>query len=396
MRLGIYLERKPESGGAYQYCLAMLKALSQIRNENLKIIAFCTYEDWKSVTEPLGIQTEMVQKNFLQRILHYLAEKMLTVEIYREKCSRFHPLSKRQKSLKIDCCLYPCGDKISFMLKTPAIVTVFDLMHRYLSDFPEVSNPKVYRSRERSYTNIGRYAKMILVDSEIGKQQMLECYADFGATAEKIGVLPYIAPDYVFESIGRKKYKKPDTFNKYIFYPAQFWKHKNHRNLLQAIVELKEEGITVNTVFCGSCKNAYGEVESFIRQKKLEQQVKVLGYVTNEEMVALYQYARALVMPTFGGPTNIPQLEAFVIGCPVATSDIFAIPEQVGEAALLFDPSDVSAIKECIKRLWMDDDLCEKLKQKGYEQSKKWGPVQFKETLKNIIEGIDVQRKFQA
>ena len=52
-------------------------------------------------------------------------------------------------------------------------------------------------------------------------------------------------------------------------------------------------------------------------------------------MISFYKYAVALVMPTFFGPTNIPPLEAFALGCPVITSNIYGIPEQVGDAALL-------------------------------------------------------------
>ena len=125
-----------------------------------------------------------------------------------------------------------------------------------------------------------------------------------------------------------------------------------------------------------------------ITDLKLEDQIMILGYVSNEEMVALYQHARALVMPTFGGPTNIPQLEAFVLGCPVATSGIFGIPEQVGEAALLFDPADINEIAECVKRLWQDDLLCERLIRAGHERADAWGERQFMERLYGLLEEL--------
>lgn len=388
-KLGIYLERKPDSGGAYQYCLAMLKALSKFPEEEYEIIAFCTYEDWKKVTGPMGIRTEVVRKNIPQKILHYAAERILPVETYRRHCRMLHPLARRFRRLSVDACIYPCGDKISFMLDTPAIITVFDLMHRYLTEFPEIVDAKIYKSRERSYHNIAKYARMIFVDSEVGRQQMVECYGGSRELREeleeKTKVLPMIAPDYVYENAGKEKYTAPDVFGKYIFYPAQFWRHKNHKNLLLAISALKEKGLEVNLVLCGSGKNAYDEVMRIIREKGLEKQVQILGYVTNEEMVALYQYARALVMPTYGGPTNIPQLEAFVLGCPVATSRIFGIPAQVGDAALLFDPGNVEEIAECIERLWLDDGLCADLTEKGYRKAREWGEESYKEMLENYL-----------
>lgn len=377
MRLGIYLERKPTSGGAYQYCLAMLKALHSLPETEYEITAFCTYDEWRVVTKRYRIRTELVTKNLIQKVFHYAAEKLLSVKFYRKFIGKHHPLARKLAERQIDACIYPCGDKISFMLETPAIVSVFDLMHRYLTGFDEISNYCTFRNRERSYTNIARYAEIVLVDSRVGRDQMIECYELDGNLGNKIKILPFIAPDYVYESTGEEKVPEGLKFERFIFYPAQFWKHKNHKNLLLALAQMKKKGIIVNAVFCGSGKNAYEEVQTLIHESGLEDQVQIMGYVTNEEMVALYRKARALVMPTFGGPTNIPQLEAFVLGCPVATSNIFGIPEQVGEAALLFRPEKVEEIADCIQRLWTDDKLCSELSRKGHERARQWGEEQF-------------------
>ena len=86
-------------------------------------------------------------------------------------------------------------------------------------------------------------------------------------------------------------------------------------------------------------------------------------------MPEFYRRARAMVMPTFFGPTNIPPLEAFALGCPVAVSNIYGIPEQVGDAALLFDPNSVEEIADCIERLWQDDALCASLISKGHART---------------------------
>lgn len=388
-KIGIYLERRPESGGAYQYCLSMLKALSYFPQNEFKIIAFCTFDEWKKVTEQMNIQTEIVSKNFIQKIIHYIAERILSVEFYRKNCKILHPLARKFKEVGIDACIYPCGDKISFMLDTDSIVTVFDLMHRYLNEFPEVANKKIYKSRERSYNNIVKYAKLIFVDSNVGKQQLIECYGtdnkSINTLNQKTKVLSMIAPDYVYGNCKAIIANERVKFDKYIFYPAQFWKHKNHRNLLLSIAELKNKGIIVNLILCGSKKNAFDDVIKIINDNNLQEQVQILGYVSNEELVALYQHARALIMPTFGGPTNIPQLEAFVLGCPVATAKIFGIPEQVGEAALLFNPYSISEIKDCVEKLWNDQELCETLVKRGYEQAEKWGEAQFRSKLLALL-----------
>jgi glycosyltransferase involved in cell wall biosynthesis len=93
-------------------------------------------------------------------------------------------------------------------------------------------------------------------------------------------------------------------------------------------------------------------------------------------------------MPTHFGPTNIPPLEAFLVGCPVAVSGIYGIPEQVGDAALLFDPESVEEIAKCIERLWTDDALCVMLAAQGKQRAAAWGQEQFNARLREIIDVV--------
>src|ERR1051325_1432074 len=94
-------------------------------------------------------------------------------------------------------------------------------------------------------------------------------------------------------------------------------------------------------------------------------QVTTLGYVFDSDMSALYRAADGLIMPTFFGPTNIPVLEAWDLGSPVLQSDIRGIREQVGDAALLADPSSVDSIANGIYRLWTEAELRRQLADRG-------------------------------
>ncbi|NQV18415.1 MAG: glycosyltransferase [Armatimonadetes bacterium] len=130
------------------------------------------------------------------------------------------------------------------------------------------------------------------------------------------------------------------------------------------------------------------EIEKYQLRKDLNEQIYKLNFVCNEDLVALYKKTVALVMPTFFGPTNIPQLEAFALGCPVITSDIYGIPDQVGDAALLVNPSDYSDIANKIKIIWNDKSIRQKLVRKGYKKDIEWNQKQFSLKLGSIIEEI--------
>jgi glycosyltransferase involved in cell wall biosynthesis len=213
----------------------------------------------------------------------------------------------------------------------------------------------------------------------------------YGVVAERIHVLPFVAPRYLHDGAS----DEPLSFAtppKFLFYPAQFWTHKNHERLLRALAAAKSQAQDIFLVLVGSKKNNYARIEALIGELGLDENVVNLGYVENRHMGALYRRARALVMPTFFGPTNIPPLEAFACGCPVAAADVYGMREQVGNAGLLFNPSSVDEIADALIRLWNDDDLHAELVRKSRAAAERWGAVQFGARLLEIVESVRGRR----
>lgn len=384
-RIAVYLTGRPDNGGSYQYWMTVLKALAQIDKNKCQVIVYSPYKDWESISSELNVKFQAVYRdiNILQKICIWGFPRVLPLAIMRKFSVIWNPFVKELKSNKPDLWIGQTTAIGEELLDIPTVVPIFDLMHKYRQDIPELREK--YMEREKLYIYQCKHAAMILVDSEIGKQHVLECYGSVVEGLEdKIRILPFIPPDYIYE--GQECQSFPhEIFGKYIFYPAQFWTHKNHKRLLEALKQLKDKGIIVNLVLVGSEQNNERAVKDLINDLDLQNQVKILGYVNNSEMIYLYRHARALVMPTVLGPTNIPQLEAFVLGCPVATSRIYGIPEQVGDAALLFNPENVDEIAKSIERLWVDDELCAGLVEKGKSKAAKWGQKEFADTLVKYI-----------
>src|SRR5690606_24458010 len=91
-----------------------------------------------------------------------------------------------------------------------------------------------------------------------------------------------------------------------------------------------------------------------IKDAGLEERVKLLGYVADEDLPALLSAAEALTYPSLYEGFGLPVLEAMACGVPVAASDTSSLPEVVGEAGLLLDPSDTEAWTDALERL-IDD-----------------------------------------
>ena len=187
----------------------------------------------------------------------------------------------------------------------------------------------------------------------------------------------------------RHAYRLPE---RYMFYPAQFWPHKNHVRIVCALARLKEEQRSeIHLVLCGSHsgairKRTFHEVLALAHQLNVHQQVHYLGYLPDGDMSGLYAEATALVMPTFFGPTSIPILEAWLFSCPVLTSDIRGIREQVGDAAILVDPRSEEAIAEGMYRLWGNETLRKELGQRGRRRLSGYRQEDFCKRLGDIIQ----------
>ena len=144
--------------------------------------------------------------------------------------------------------------------------------------------------------------------------------------------------------------------NRYFFYPAQFWAHKNHANLIKAFAEFLKKHPEYKLVFTGSDKGNKVYVQSLVEQLELKDKVVFTGFVENAAINTFYTNATALCMASFFGPTNMPPLEAMHIGCPVICSDIAGHREQLGDAALYFDARDSKALTQCMEEVVANRD----------------------------------------
>jgi len=299
------------------------------------------------------------------------------------------------RHIGIDWILYTGPDALSFEAGIPYVMPVHDLQHRLQPEFPEVSANGEWESREYLFRNAIRHATLILADSEVGKEDILRFYGPYGASPDRIKVLPLLPSNYLSVDVPkrsrlrvRQAYHLPE---RYLFYPAQFWPHKNHARIIEALGLLKRKyKIEIHVVFCGVHsgeirERTFRETMVLARRLGVSDRVHYLGRVPNEVMSGLYAEALALVMPTFFGPTNIPPLEAWAFGCPVLCSDIRGIREQIGDAGLLVPPRSTEAIAEGIYRLWTDKNLRDQLAARGHRRLAKYTPEDFRRLLGDII-----------
>jgi len=205
----------------------------------------------------------------------------LPIEWWRLVCSKMHGMAKMLLKQRCHLWIFPAQDVWSYLIPVRSLCTIYDLMHRYEARFPEVSARGQYILREKHFKNICQWSKGILVDSELGKRQVAESYE---VSWRKLHILPYIAPKYIYNTqatIGfDQRYTLPPKF---IFYPAQFWEHKNHKRLVQAVALLTERIPDLSLVFVGSVSNGYESTRELVNRLGLIERIRFLGYVPDSD-----------------------------------------------------------------------------------------------------------------
>jgi glycosyltransferase involved in cell wall biosynthesis len=383
----LLLESDPNGGGAFQYSLSILDAVCSFPKTDYEIVVLYTNDVWKTY---IGKHIRKIKLHYgkaSRRWIQFLLMAGFPLGVIRLLLRNAYSPSKAVIGQKADLYILPSQESLwSYIVGVPSLTAIHDLMHRYERQFPEVTGRGRFRHRERHLGFACAHAKGLLVDSEVGKKQVCDSYfVDEG----KVHVLPFVSPGYLSKISAStdfpRRYSLP---GKYVFYPAQFWEHKNHGRLIEAVKILEKDVPDLHLVLVGSSKNGFENIKNLVRRLGLTEKVHFMGYVSNKDLGEFYRRARAMVMPTFFGPTNIPPLEAFTLGCPVAVSNVYGIPNQVGDAALLFDPKDAEDIANAVKRLWLDDDLCQRLIRKGLEKAGRWGQPEFNKRLEEIVEKI--------
>lgn len=372
--IGLVLSLSRYGGGTYQWTINILHVLEDYRKAHpgfqVHIFYFAQSKDDEDVRKKFPNFYEHKAGKaevFLSKVIKRIFIAMpFSLSLLRY----IHPLNLISARKKIDLMIFPGATFDVSLYMGKQIFMFTDIAHVFSPHFPEVSADGELRERHLLFKYGIMRASQIVVDSN---QLRLDIVKHYQANISKIAVLYQTIPqtlcfnyncDEECVNFGNKLPKK------YLFYPAQLWEHKNHKNLLLAMKIVLEENDDVFLVLSGSKKEGSEKIFSLIERLSIQSNISYLGYVSDKFMPILYKNAQMLVMPTYFGPTNIPTLESFYFGCPAVISDLPGVKEQTGDAALLFNPDSPEDIVDKIQLVLQDNDRREKMVKMGYERIK--------------------------
>lgn len=145
---------------------------------------------------------------------------------------------------------------------------------------------------------------------------------------------------------------------------------KNLTTLFRALRVLGDRrGTRPPLAVVGSPGWLFEETLQVVSELGLEDQVRFLGRLPDEDLLLLYNAAQVHVYPSLYEGFGLPPLEAMACGTPTVTSNVSSLPEVVGDAALLVDPRDPEALAEALWRAYGDEDLRRHLRERGLERA---------------------------
>jgi len=309
---------------------------------------------------PYSIKSRLILKFIKTRIFSRLLGQS-RAEFYKKSITQT-PLNKALEENRIDIGWNVFSTE---MIDVPYIATCldcYDLSQPYL---PENNRPNYWIDWNNKSFYYYRRASYILVSTNVLKEQIQKFY---GLEETKIKINPFFTP--VFDGLNTTFTSSDITElpleNGFLFYPARYAPQKNHIVIIEALKYLKKEkNFMPNVVFCGKDIGNLEYLKFKIRQYNLENQFTFLGLVDFPSLVFLYRKAKALVYVSLVGPDNLPPLEAFSYNCPVIASNVVGAIEQLGSAALLFEPTDEFNLAEHIMTIYDNPELVEEIIRKG-------------------------------
>jgi len=294
----------------------------------------------------------------------------------------FFVLPRMLAKLRIDAAIFP-KNVVPFWGSRRSYAVVHDLAYfdRRLNAYPFLDTIYMRTLIPRSV----RRAAGVFAVSEHTKQDVVR-YTN--CDPGKITVA-YEAADAIYHPIEddrrlrevREKYDLPESF---IMYVGSLSPRKNIPGLLKAYSSICAK-IPHDLVLTGSKSWKDSPVYRMVRDLNLGERIRRLGYVEREDMPALYNLAGAYVYPSLYEGFGLPVLEAMQCGCPVVASNATSIPEVAGEAALLVDPLEATALADAIFNVLTDDQLRNRLIGLGFKQA---GKFSWNKTARIILRAI--------
>ncbi len=350
IRVGFTLFSDASWTGGVNYFQNLFSALSENSSSIIEPILFITPETDKLVVDQLAgtlgkesIIVRTKERAFWQRVKNFFWKTLFQIDL--ESLKYF-------QNARIDV-VFQNDSWYGYRFPLPTIVWIADFQHKHLKT---MFNSYRRIKRDIAYFVLCYSASKIMLSSEDAAN---DCRFFFPISKGKTSVVPFAVDvnHFGIECDAFSVFNKYKLPIKYFYFPAQLWRHKNHLNLLKAILLLKNRGVEVIVVASGNPSdrrnpNHPSEVVKFISSYGLENEFRFLGMIPYENILKLLRNSAGMINPSFFEGWSTTVEEAKALGVPLILSDLNVHKEQVSEPCYFFDPNDINSIASVLAKAW--------------------------------------------
>ena len=346
IRVAFIISSNPSWLGEQNYFKSLLGTLNDLnKNDKIKFFVFTGTDE-----------IFFIQKNYknLKIVKSLFLNKKGFISYFKKVCSiifkRYDPILfwlLKKFSINIVSHYRP--------IKGVKNATWFpDFQHEH---YPNFFSKKEIISRNKLYLNYINYSDLLIVSSKSSKNDLLKFYKknQIKNKTKNIKVLNFV-PKVDFSTIKRKMILKKylDINKKYIFIPNQFWIHKNHDCVIEAMKILKDKNQNIQCLFTGNnfdhrSPDHFSMMMSKIKKLKLKKLIKYKGVLPYKEIINLMYYSDIVVNPSFFEGWSTTVEEAKILNKSVLLSNIPVHREQNPDKGLFFNPKSPMELARKIK-----------------------------------------------
>jgi len=345
IRIGFPLIESTAWTGGFNYLYNLIYALCTHQSSKVEPVLFCGEDAAKEDISTFAhikqlqiVQTDAFNAKRCWKSL--LAALFLGVDSTIEKIMRRH---------KIDV-LFENANFYGWRLPTSTIAWFPDFQHRYLRD--QFSTFSFYK-RELGFRMQMLSKRTIMLSSEDARA---DCECFYPASIKHTNVVRFatlINTELIEDSVD-EILKKYNIHQPFFFLPNQFWKHKNHILVIEALNLLKNEEFKFLVIATGNPNNPwepdhYSKLKQRIKNMGLDSSIRLLGMVPRSHVITFMRTCIALINPSFFEGWSSTVEEARALGTPMLLSSINVHKEQMGYDAIYFNPSDSLSLAEALR-----------------------------------------------
>lgn len=346
-------------GGVTTYTLGLLRGLKELRSD-IHFDVYCTnsnlslFEEFEEAGR-ISLRIYKAPSNW-ERAARRLCLNSGYKGIFEDLSNFIYRASTNDMSRTANVMYTPTTTFNAFNYSIKTLVSMHDIQQVH---FPEFFTRTELKQRDVTYGLTATKANYFQASSEFIREDLLRTFTHLSPDQivvinEGVDIEGFSKKDPVALASTIEKYNLPEKF---LFFPAQLWPHKNHLTVLKALRKLKyEQGMEIPLILTGAKYSAADSIFTYCHENQLTE-VKYLGLVPFEDLRNLYKLATYLITAVLYESSSLPILEAAASGTAIIASDTPPNRELGRKLQLnFFNPLDSDALALLLMKLWSSDE----------------------------------------